>query len=292
MTDWIEVTVDVDGEGAEAISEALRRYVHQGVAMAQAPDGRVAVCGYFPADSRAGEARRRIEETLYFLGRLHPIPEPTFRTVHEEDWAEAWKAHFHPIQVGERLLIKPSWAEVAADPDRIVIELDPGMAFGTGLHPSTQLCLRACEWFVGKGYKVLDLGTGSGILAIAAAKLGAGRVIARDIDEAAVGVAQENVERNGVGDKVIVQLGSLEGLTTSARHFDITLVNILAKTIIDLLDQGLRFTLWPGGRLVAAGIIEEQAAEVAAAMERNKLHVQGQESMGEWVMIIAQRHWE
>jgi ribosomal protein L11 methyltransferase len=292
MTDWIEVTVVVDGEGAEAVSEALRPYVHQGVAMAQAPDGQVTVSGYFPADWRAEETRRRIEKALYFLGRLHPIPEPTFRTVHEEDWAEAWKAHFHPIRVGERLLIKPSWIATEPDPDRIVIDLDPGMAFGTGLHPSTQLCLRACEWFVGRGYKVLDLGTGSGILAIAAAKLGAGRVIARDIDETAIQAAQENVERNGVGDKVIVQLGSLEGLTTSARHFDLALVNILANTIIDLLDQGLRFTLWPGGRLVAAGIIDEQVPEVIAAIEKAKLHVQGQESLGEWVMIIAQRHWD
>ena len=292
MTDWIEISVQVDGEGAEAIGEALRRYVHQGVAMEPTPDGHVTVRAYFPADSQVEATRRRIEEALYFLGRLHPIPEPTFRTVHEEDWAEAWKAHFEPITVGERLLIKPSWIEMMPPPGRIVIDLDPGMAFGTGLHPSTQLCLRACEWAIGRDYKALDLGTGSGILAIAAAKLGARRVIARDIDEVAVKVAQENVERNGVQDRVIVQLGSLEGLTTSARHFDVVLVNILANTIIDLLGQGLRFALWPGGRLIAAGIIEEQAADVMAAMEKEKLHIQGQETMGEWVMIVAQRHWD
>lgn len=292
MTDWIEVTVKVDGEGAEAVGEALRRYVHQGVAMQPTSDGHVVVQAYFPVDSEVDATRRRIEEALYFLGRLHPIPTPTFRTVKEEDWAEAWKAHFEPVAVGERLLIKPSWAEIEPDPDRIVIDLDPGMVFGTGLHPSTQLCLRACEWFIGHGYKVLDLGTGSGILAIVAAKLGAARVIARDIDEAAVRVAQENVERNNVTDKVIVQLGSLEGLTTSARRFDIALVNIISKTIIDLLEQGLNYTLWPGGRLIASGIIQEQVTDVIAAMEKVKLHIQGQESIGEWVMIMAERHWD
>jgi ribosomal protein L11 methyltransferase len=292
MTDWIEVTVEVDGEGAEAVSETLRRYVHQGVAIQPMPDGRVTVRAYFTADLRAEDTQRSIEEALYFLGRLHPIPEPTFRTVSEEDWAEAWKMHFQPVAVGERLLIRPSWAGGEPDADRIVLDLDPGMAFGTGLHPSTQLCLRACEWFVGRGYKVLDLGTGSGILAIAAAKLGAARVIARDVDEVAVRVAQENTVRNGVEDKVIVQLGSLEGLTTSGRHFDIVLINIISRTIIDLLDQGLKYTLWPGGRVIASGIIEDQVPDVIAAMENVKLHVQGQERIGEWVMIIAQRHWD
>src|SRR5688500_18355439 len=123
--------------------------------------------------------------------------------------------HYHAIRSGKRTLIKPAWIDVQAEPDDIVIELDAGIACGTGTHPTTQLCLQACEWFVHPDTTVLDIGTGSGILAIAAAKLGAMRVLGRDIDPIAVKMAQENVERNGVQDRITVQQGSLEGLMTS-----------------------------------------------------------------------------
>jgi ribosomal protein L11 methyltransferase len=305
MSHWIEVTVHADGEAAEAVAEALRRYVHQGIAIDHAlpedglwPDesppaaGPLIVRAYFPANDHADTTQRQIEEALGHLNMIYPIPSPTFRTVFEEDWAEAWKQHYHPVRVGKRMVIKPAWAEAAIQPDDIVIEMDPGMAFGTGTHPSTQLCLQACEWFVKPGMCVLDLGTGSGILAIAAAKLQARRVIARDIDETAVRVAQENVVRNGVEKTVIVQRGSLEGLVTTDRRFDFVLVNILSKTIIEMCSHGLGFIMWPGCRLVAAGIIQSQADETIAALDKAGLRLLGQEMAGDWVMLITQRRWE
>ncbi|MCC6906181.1 MAG: 50S ribosomal protein L11 methyltransferase, partial [Anaerolineae bacterium] len=221
--DWIEVSLSVDGEGAEAVADALHDLVHQGVVIEQAfpgeawsdeplPPGPLLVRGYFADDGQAAARRRRIAEVLGYLHMMYErIPEPEFRQVHEADWAEAWKKHYHPIRIGERILIKPAWIEVETGPDDIVLEMDPGMAFGTGTHPTTQLCLQACEWFVRPGMTVGDVGSGSGVLAIAAAKLGASHVLACDNDEVAVRVAQENAERNGVSDRVTVQHSSLAG---------------------------------------------------------------------------------
>jgi ribosomal protein L11 methyltransferase len=282
----------------------LSRYVHQGIAIEQLfpgeawddaplPSGPLIVKGYLPADSAdTAEKRRKIEQALHYMSRLYPIPAPAFRTIDEQDWAEAWKQHYHPIRVGKRLLIKPAWAQAEIGPDDIVIEMDPGMAFGTGTHPTTQMCLEACEWFAKPGTRVVDIGSGSGILAIAAAKLGASRVLALDVDEVAVEVAQENVARNGVADRVTVLHGSLESVRTSARHFDLGLANLTAKIILELAPLGFQHAIYPYGRFVFSGIIEEQAAEVIAVLEAGGLELRGQRQMGDWVMLITQRRYE
>ncbi len=301
MTNWIEILFEVDGEGAEALADMLRRYVTQGVAIEQMlereawpeepiPPGKLLVRAYIPRDDRAEEIKHQIVEAAHYLSRLYPaIPAPRFNVVKEEDWAEAWKQHYHPIRVGQRLLIKPAWVEVEAGPGDVVIEMDPGMAFGTGTHPTTQLCLMACEWFCRPATSMVDIGTGSGILAIAGAKLGCYRVLAREIDEVAVRVAQENVERNGVADRVIVQHGSLEGLVTSARHFDLGFANLTARIILDLASQGLQHIIWPGGKFIFSGIIEEQAAEVIEVLDRIDLRLLGTRQMGDWMMLITTR---
>jgi len=301
MANWIEVSFHVDGEGAEALCDVLQRYVHQGVAVEQAfpgeawpdeplPAGPLMVRAYYPDDSQADERRRLIEEAAFQLSRLYPaIPAPRFGVVHEEDWAEAWKKNYHPIRVGEHILIKPAWAEVETVPDDIVLDLDPGMAFGTGTHPTTQLCLMACEWFCRPATTMVDIGTGSGILAIAAAKLGCSHVLGRDIDEVAVGVAQENVIRNGVADIVTIQHGSIEGIVSSARHFDLAFGNLTARIILSIIPDGLQHLIWPGGRFIFSGIIEDQAAEVIAALDTIDLEVQGRRQMGDWVMLITTR---
>ncbi len=300
MSEWIEISLAVDGEGAEAVADVLSRYVHQGIAIEHPcpkeawedeprPPGPLVVRGYIPNNSEAPDVQRKIEEALHYLDRLYPIPAPTFRIVNEEDWADAWKRHYHPIRVGQHLLIKPAWANAEIGSDDIVIEMDPGMAFGTGTHPTTQLCLQACEWFAKPGTCMVDLGTGSGILAIAAAKLGCYRVLALDTDEMAVQVAQENVERNGVSDRVIVLHGSLDSLRTTARHFDFAMANLTAKIILELAPQGLQHVIWPYGKFIFSGIIDEQAAEVIAALNSIDLHLLGQRQMGDWVMLITQR---
>jgi len=181
-------------------------------------------------------------------------------------------------------VIKPPWQEHKSQPGEVVIELDPGMAFGTGLHPTTQMCLQALEEHLGPGAKVLDLGTGSGILAIAAAKLGAGYVLALDNDPLAVRAAQANVQSNGVQNIVSVELGSLDKATD---RFDLLFVNILARVIIELAGQGLMDRVRPTGLLIAAGIIEEQEAEVTAALREQGLEIVERRQEKDWVTLVG-----
>jgi len=302
--DWVEVSVEVDGEAAEAVADLFARYGHQGVAIEQTgfplevwpdeipPATRLLVRAYFPDDERAEDARQKLREAVYYLGRLYPIPEPQFRVVREEDWANAWKAHYHPLRLGQRLYIRPAWTKVPdRQPDDVVLVMDPRMAFGTGTHPTTQLCLIALEDAVAgrPALDVLDLGAGSGILGIAALKLGARHVLALDTDPIAVSATLENAERNEVADRLTAQVGSLETLQSTARHFDLALVNILAKVIIAMCDQGLGRVLRPGGVGLFSGIIAEQADEVEAALRRTGLEPVSRRSQGDWVVIEARK---
>ena len=254
MTDWIEVSLRVtDDEAAEAISQELQRWCHQGVAIEQAdfdedtfdegevpPPQMLIVRGYFPDDSESAEKKHGIERSLRYMNMMYPMPEPHYRVVKEDDWATAWKKHYKPVRLGERIVIRPLWFdEVELQPDDIEIALDPGMAFGTGTHATTQLCLRALEDMLTPGLSVLDLGCGSGILSIAAAKLGASKVVAVDTDNIAVQATLENAEQNHVAESIEAFQGSLENLRTSARRFDFVVVNILAKVILTLCETGL-----------------------------------------------------
>ena len=320
---WIEISVRCDGEGAEAVSELFNRHN-------AGPEGRggavveiggfdavgelrqpmITVRTYLPADERGRALCRRIEEGLWHLRQLYPLPDPQVRELAETDWAEAWKAHYRPLRLGQRLLITPSWLTPKAAADDVVIALDPGMAFGSGLHPSTRFCLLLLERHLRPGDAVLDLGTGSGILAIAAAKLGAASVLARDIDRLAVQIAQENVERNGVADVVRVEAGSLpvsssrlrpeaqpEGFqvsgsepeTLEAETWNLIVVNILAEVIVDLLEQGLAARLAPGGRLILSGIIRPPAFLVEAALRASQLIITERLEEGDWLAWLAER---
>ncbi|MCK6576851.1 MAG: 50S ribosomal protein L11 methyltransferase [Anaerolineae bacterium] len=302
MTRWIEITLRVDGEAAEAAAELLNRYGYQGVAVEHEgippdkldedqvpPATTLAVRAYLPDDAAAPEAQRQFAEALTYMRMMYPFPEPTFRIVEETDWAEAWKAHYHPIRLGRRILIRPIWVEVETHPDDVVIALDPGMAFGTGTHPTTQLCLEALEDHVKPGIKVFDLGTGSGILAIAAAKLGAHDVLAVDIDSVAVEVGAANVAQNGTTERIVVQQGSLETVLHSPRRFDLLLANILARVIIGMCDQPLGDVLRPGGVGIFSGILVEQSDEVETALRRVGLLPFNRRQQGDWVVIEARR---
>jgi ribosomal protein L11 methyltransferase len=314
--DWLEISVETDNEAAEAVSELLNRYARGGVAvetqvdcfehelLAAPPPSRVVVKAYLPMDGAAGELRRQMEEGLWHLGRLYPIAEPVVRTVREEDWTEAWKRQYHRLRVGQRTVIVPAWEEYTPLPSEAVIRLEPGMAFGTGLHPTTRLCLQALESHLAPGTTVLDVGTGSGILAIAAAKLGASSVLALDADPAAVDVARENVAMNGVSDRVVVRHGSLPGgaplehmpwhfVATSSLEwldtgqFHMALVNILAPVIIDMASS-LANRLAPGGWVIAAGLIDSQEQDVVDALQVARLHVVERLQEKDWVCLVAQ----
>lgn len=287
---WLEVSVQADGEVAEAVSEVFNRYGRGGAVLSMDFDDElsntavVTVKTYLPLDEEGRKARRRIEEALWHLSQIYPLPAPEFRELAEDDWANAWKKHYHVLRIGQRIVVRPSWQEHERQPDEVVIELDPGMAFGTGLHPTTRLCLQALEEHLKPGAKVLDLGTGSGILAIAAAKLGAGSVLALDNDPVAVKAARSNVQSNGVQNLVAVEHGSLDKAT---EEFDLVLVNILARVIIELADQGLADRVRPTGLLIAAGIIEEQEAEVAAALREHGLEIVERRQEKDWVTLVG-----
>jgi ribosomal protein L11 methyltransferase len=268
---WLEVSLVVDGELAEAVAEVLGRYAPNGVAI-QATDikqdvggegigvGPLRVCAYLAADARLEETRQKLEQALWFLGRIRPMPEPQFRPIQDADWSEAWKAHYQPILVGDRLVIQPAWLENPA-PERLAVLMEPGMAFGTGTHPTTQLCLQTLEARLEPGQNVIDVGCGSGILSIAAARLGAGKVVGVDIDREAIPIARENARLNDLAQRVDFHLGSVDELLRGEfglTRAPVVLANILATMIVRLLEVGLAELVEPGGILVLSGILESQ----------------------------------
>ncbi len=295
---WLEVSVVTDGEAAEAVAEALRPFATgQSVVLEQAGDPHdldpyalepeVTVKIYLSAAEDTPAVRHRIAEVLYHLGRLYPIPAPTFRKLEDKDWAHAWKEHYHPFRVGRRIWIQPSWiAGAAPENDDITLVLDPGMAFGTGLHPTTQMCLQAVERLVRPDWRVLDVGTGSGILAIAAAKLGAARVLGIDNDAQAVSAAKANVEQNRVDETVTITAGTLAAISPGT--WDLVLVNILAPVILTLLkEQQLLAHVAPAGHLVLSGIIDQQLSDVIQAVHAAGGQIVETITVRDWVTLIA-----
>jgi ribosomal protein L11 methyltransferase len=298
----------VDGEAAEAVAEVLRPFAYGGVSIEQAAtetepdreidpvsnaiipemDPSVTVSIYLPARQDTPEKRRRIEEVLWHLGQLYPIPSPTFRMVIEEDWANAWKQSYKPIRIGERTLVCPAWETPKPRPNDILLLMDPGMAFGTGLHPTTRMCLELVEERVRPGMSVLDLGTGSGILAVAAARLDARPIRAVDSDEIAVKAARENSELNQVSNIIQVRRGSLGDLGPD-EAWDLVLVNILAPVILQFFRDGLVSHIRPGGMIVLSGIIEEQLPEILEAMEESQLALIERRQIKDWVTLLGRR---
>ncbi len=317
--DWIEISVAADGEAAESVTELFNRLNSrpdgQGGAVTEVagfdPIGEahrptITVRTYLPSDAAdTPDKRQRIEEGLWFLGRIYPVAEPQVRVLAEEDWANAWKAHYKPLRVGRRFLVVPAWmwgkeeAGPIADSD-LPLVLDPGMAFGTGLHPSTQLCLTSMEDAVRPGDRVLDAGCGSGVLSLAAARLGAGEVQAFDIDEIAVAATAQNAALNDMPIPIHVfqSTGPDDGPFWAPPggfppQFDVILVNILVHVIIGLLDRGLgRFLAAPGhtpaGRMILAGVIAEQEPQLVESLARHGLAAARKLEQGDWVAFIVE----
>ena len=295
---WLEVSLTVNGELAEAGAEVLSRFVsggvvtESGVIYNDAEDegteyGPVRVFGYLVVDEHLEENRRQLSEALWHLGMIRPLPEPSFRTIEDEDWMAAWKQHYHPIPIGKRLEVLPAWIE-KHDDSRISVHIDPSMAFGTGTHPSTQLCLEMVESYTLPGQPAIDVGCGSGILAIAALRLGASHALAVDIDPASIKSTNENAAANQVQQNLECALGSVTEILQgkySLRQAPLVLVNILAPVIVRLYDAGLADLLTPGGTMVLSGILAEQAQDVKTAAAQHGLTFTEMLQIEDWVAL-------
>ena len=304
---YLEVAVHTPAEGVEMISLIFEELGSGGVAIDdpallveyiesgrwdywEFPDEMLdrqrmpVVKGYLPVDD-AKQKLACIEERISKLN-LSTEPKIYIREVKEEDWATAWQAFYKPLNIGKRFFVKPSWEEAAAEPERITLELDPGMAFGCGNHPTTTMCLELMEDLIVGGEEVCDVGTGSGILAIAAAKLGASSVTAIDLDETAVKVAKENVRINDAADKVRVIHGNL------LDHYrdcpDLMIANIIADVIIKLSPDAYQL-LKPGGTFITSGIIKDRAEEVLTAVKSSGFKLIERKTEGEWVAYRLQK---
>jgi len=308
---WLEVSLTVDGELAEAVADVLARFAPNGVMTEQGikflddedhgtPTGPIIVRAYLEIDERIEETRQKLEESLYYLGMIQPLPAPVYKQIADQNWMEAWKQHYKPIPIGQRLIIVPVWLD-SPEPQRIPIKIDPGMAFGTGTHPTTQLCLELMEKTIfdireSDAYSpnndsqitMIDVGCGSGILSIAALKLGVQTALGVDIDIESVKNSRENADKNGIGEEFIIGQGSvlevLEG-KFPFKQAPLVVANILAPIIIRLLDSGLPDLAGPSGTVILSGILEGQERNVLEAAQAKGLVLSEREVMGDWVAL-------
>ena len=294
---WLELAVEVDHEAVEPVTELFAQYgYNEGVAIeepfTQDGDGDnlavdytrpVWVRTFVAAVDVKPDVLDSIRNALWHLGRMRSVGELQVSERQEEDWANAWKEHYRPLRAGHKVVIAPPWHDYTPESaDEVVVILDPGMAFGTGTHPSSRLCLMGLEENIKPGNTVLDVGTGSGILAIAAAKLGASTVDAVDIEPVAVRSTKENAERNGVLDLIRVAEGSVAPDGPFVGPYDIVLANIISRVLIEL-SHGLGKSVKPGGTLVLAGIIEGRELLVRETFEPRGFQLIHRQQIEDWV---------
>ena len=296
-TRWIELTVEADVEAVEAVSEILGRVAtgtavqptrlirdpDDELAAREDPDAPFVVAAHIPDDAAADAAIESTERALWHLQAfgLRPVRPLRTRRVDDADWTDAWKAHYVAQRVG-RVVVVPSWQDEPLAADEVAITLDPGMAFGTGLHPTTRGCLHLLQELPMVPADVLDVGCGSGILALAALRLGAERAIGFDTDPLAVTATRENAERNGLADRLHVSEGTLPA--TAEARYGLVLANLVAAVLVKLAPP-LAAHVAPDGVLLASGIIAPRAAEVIDAMRAAGLAVADRRDDGEWVSL-------
>lgn len=287
--DFIEIALDnLDGEAAETVGELFNRYGYGGAVIeSHAPDfERITVRTVLPATDETG--LYHLEAMLALIDRALPGGLPPIRKqpIGQSDWAESWKAHFHPVRVGQRFVVKPSWRDYSLAPADLLIEIDPGLAFGSGLHPTTRMCLEIMEELPLKGRGFFDVGVGSGILSIAAYRLGAGSIRAVDVDEVAIRVAQENFARNGLPpDRAEAAIGT--AADSGGRQWPFIAANILAHILRDLLPD-LAAALSPGGRLILSGLIDDQADDILAVAAAHRLRPLHRRIHDDWVALVVE----
>ena len=314
MENWMEIKVLTTTQAADLISEILLEAGSEGtmiedrndVAANQRPEGQwdiideaiaerigddVKVTGYFPIDGHLNDVIAQIQSELrrlraleldFDLGKLEVITQG----FENEDWSESWKKAFKPIRLGEHFVIRPGWAEFEPLPGDRVIEIDPGLAFGTGTHETTGMCTALVEKYVRPGQRVIDIGTGSGILAIAAAHMGADEVLATDLDPVAVRVAAENAGINGFGDRISCRCGDLLDVVDVSG--DVVIANIIADVII-MLAKPVRARIADGGMFICSGIAVDRRDDVIRALNEADYEILDEPVKGEWAAFAARK---
>ena len=282
---WQELSIAVPHEYVEPISYLFSRY-GRGLSMERDGPDRIMLRTYLLDSSRQRLAR--IDVGVRLVSALTQMDELSIREVREEDWQNAWKSHFSLLRIGERLVIKPTWIHYQPGPEvereEVIIEIDPGLAFGTGYHPTTHTCLEAIEQHVFDGASILDLGTGSGILSIAAVRLGASRVVALDTDPQAIKAARQNFRRTRTSKMVTLIQGSLPHAVVGPKQFDLAVANISARAVCDRA-QFIVSSLRENGILVASGMMKDQSQQVLDTLTQLGCSVMQEWSREDWVTI-------
>ena len=282
---WQELSIKVPQEYVEPICYLFGRYGH-GISVEDAGEELALLRTYLPNTSKRRMAR--IEVGVNLVRILQPIGQLMVKELKEADWQNSWKEHYSLLRIGSRLAIKPTWIDYEPAGDEVVIELDPGMAFGTGYHQTTKMCLEVLECLIRPGVDVLDFGTGSGILAIAAARLGAASVLALDVDPTAVKAARKNFRASGLTNTIHLIRGSLPHRMVQGASFDLAAANISAKVIKDRAPH-IHDVLKPGGMLIASGIVQQQQSELVEVLVDLGFSLLRTYNTEDWVALLLSK---
>lgn len=295
---WLELSVEAPPEYVEPLTHIFYRYGEGGVAIEspadfspdegeRAPQPKtLKVVTFVPLDESARTRKSNIEVAVRLVAHFAAISEIKEREVEEEDWESNWKEYFHPIRVGSNLVICPTWRSHKSLEDDVLIKLDPGMAFGTGHHPTTRMCMELLETLIVGGEKVIDVGCGSGILSISAAKLGAGDILGIEVESRSVEVALENCKLNGISPQVTILNGSFPEIRVENASFDVALANIAAKVVINLSEY-IAGAVAIGGRLVLSGILKDTLKDVEKEYSLHGVHFDKVLVDGDWTAVLA-----
>ena len=300
---WLEASIVCSGELAEAVAEVFSRYSPDGVVInsvthydpvghEEIPTGDMQVVAYFPQDDQTESVRNQLEEAIWHMSQIAPLDSIAYNLVLDQNWMEAWNANYKPLKIGRNLIVLPAWVDPALAENRIPIIISPDMAFGTGTHPSTQLCMLALEKYGVRDMDVIDIGTGSGILSIEAAKLGAKRILGVDNDPEAIPSAVNNAALNGVADQILFEVGThtdvlsrTDGLNLAPR----VIANILSPILSNMLATGLTDLVSPTGLLFLGGVLEHQAQALADQARQLGLTLRETLYQEDWVVLVLHK---
>ena len=300
---WLEASLVCSNELAEAVAEVFSRYAPGGVLInslttfdqqdyEEKPTGDTQVVAYFPMDNQVEQIRQKLEESIWHLGQIAPMGHLEYQVIADQNWMDSWKERYQPLELGKNLMVLPAWVDPALAEGKLPIIISPDMAFGTGTHPSTQLCLIALEKYGCQGKDVLDIGCGSGILSIAAVRLGAERVLGVDYDPIAIPSCERNAALNGMEGRILFEVGTHTDVlarTDGLKQAPVVLANILAHILIKMLETGLADTVAPEGLLILGGILNTQTDNVIQAASKNGLNLIDTLTEQDWVVLVLQK---